>query len=308
MDGLELLYNFRILCGEPSGSGWLDAKSQYYFINKGAIDVVEKTRCLTAEQSITTIADTDSYDLNANYLGLFLRKTNEDSWYIKYNDGNTNYFPVWKDYKDIILLDSDADSITIPTWFTIKDKASLPSLIEGSATAAGAASAGECTLTDSSATFVTGKVSPGDIIHNSSDSSNGYVLDVSSETKLVTALFNGTDNDWTNGDSYAIQPQPRKQILLSPPPESAGHTITVYMIVKPEPVYADYRRFRFNENYNMAALYYAIALYKMRDKDIKAASGFLELVDSKTRDAKVSNDREFNSNQSMRANLRRSRW
>ena len=37
MDGKEALQNFREILGEPVGSGWLDTKSQYYYLDRGGI-------------------------------------------------------------------------------------------------------------------------------------------------------------------------------------------------------------------------------------------------------------------------------
>jgi len=303
LDGTEILYNFRELLGEPVGSAWLDTKSQYYFINRGAIKVVEKTTCLHGTQSITTVADQTNYNLDADFLGLHLKNDSGD-WYIKYNDGSSNYFLPFAGYADVIA-DDNTSSVLIPSRFSINDASALLSQISSTTTSAGAATAGEATLTDTAATFVTSGVQPGDIVHNTTDASDGYVLTVTSETALVTALFNGTDNDYTSGDSYVIQPQPRRQLVLDPPPSTAGHTVTVYKITKPEPVYASYRMFRFNENYNMATIYFACALYKLRDQDPKKANDFFALGDNELREIKVSSDTEMHRRKSMRVNLKR---
>lgn len=298
------MYNFRIILGEPSGSTFLDTKSIYYFLNKGAIEVVEKVACAHAEQTITTVADQTNYDLNANYLGLHLRDKS-GNYFIKYNDGSTDYFLNFARYPDVIA-ENNTDSVLIPSRFTISDRLAAFSRVTGTTTAAGVASAGESTLTDSpNATFSTSGVSPHDIVHNTTDGSDGYVISVTSETALVTALFNGTDNDWSNTDAYAIQPQGRKQLILDPPPSTAGHTITMYQIVKPSPVYADYNTWNFPEQYNMAAIYFACAMYKLRDQQINRANEFFALGDKKLREIKTASDTEFHKGRRMMVNLKK---
>jgi hypothetical protein len=82
---------------------------------------------------------------------------------------------------------------------------------------------------------------------------------------LVTALFGGTNNDWTSGDAYVIQPAPRKQLVVDPLSSTASHTITVYYLQKPAPVYSDYGMFRFDPEVSAALVKYAAWLYKYRD-------------------------------------------
>jgi hypothetical protein len=302
LDGKELLLLFRQTIGEPAGAGILDDKTTYSFINRGAIEVVRKTNSIHTTQSISTTADTTNYDLNANYLQLYL-KNRQNEFYIKYNDGSTDYFLNFKPYTDIIYS-NQTTSVTIPSEFSIIDKSALYSRISSTTTSAGASAAGEATLTDTASNFITGGVSAGDIVNNTTDGSTGYVLRVSSSTALVCALFDGTGNDFTSGDAYVIQPQPRKQLVLNPPPSSANHTITFYYTSKPEPVYADYGMFRFTDHYNWATIYYAAGFYKMRDRDDKMAKNFFAIADQELREDKAASDMEFHKGHTMRVNLR----
>lgn len=60
-------------------------------------------------------------------------------------------------------------------------------------------------ITDSTATFATNLVQPGDVIWNTSDLSRATILSVDSETELtVFPLGGGTSNTWTNTDTYKI--------------------------------------------------------------------------------------------------------
>jgi hypothetical protein len=60
-------------------------------------------------------------------------------------------------------------------------------------------------LIDPSAQFVTKGVKPGASVSNKDDGSGATVLRILSETSIIhTALSNGTNNDWTAGDSYDI--------------------------------------------------------------------------------------------------------
>jgi hypothetical protein len=84
---------------------------------------------------------------------------------------------------------------------------------------------------------------------------------------LKTALFNGTNDEWGSGDSYVIQPQGRMQIVFDPSPSTASHTVTLYYLQRPAPVYTNYDVFRFPSHYSNALVKYAAWLYKYRDSE-----------------------------------------
>lgn len=308
MDGRELKYMFRMLLGEGSSSDFLDSKSIYSVLNEGATRVTEKTGCLHAEQSITTVASQIAYNLKADYLGLRL-KDSRGNWFIRYNDGTTDYDLPFKRYDDV-EADNNTTSVLIPSRFTINEKLTLFGRITGTTTSAGAldSNTNESTLTNTSATFITSGVQPGDVVHDTTNTYDGYVIEVSSETALITAMFSVADTGsvskgWGNSTTYTIQPQPRKTLILDPPPSTAGHTITVFMRVKPEPVYSDFRMFRFSKNYNMAAIFYALSMYKYRDQKFKEAAEFIALGDIKLREVKIASDSEFHKGKTMMFNL-----
>lgn len=272
MDGKLLLRTLRELLGESSNSDWLDDFTSYGFLNAAAQEFVQRTECLRSEQSITTVAETASYDLNADFLQLYLRDSS-NNWYLKIAYSTTTNWIKWKPYEE--LFTSTATSIPYPSNFAIIDNPTLPTLLTGTASATGAASGGQCTLTNSpSGGFVAGKVSPGDSVNNTTDGATGIVLSVTSATALVTALFDGSGNDWTSSDAYAIQPQARLKIVLDPPPSVSGYTITVPYVQRPNPVYSNYGTWRIPEGAHLPICQYAAFLYKYRDREAQFGDAF----------------------------------
>lgn len=259
MDGHDLSRRITQLLNEEDSAGWLDARSTYDFLYEAAIALVDRTGCLRNTQEITTVADTQEYNLAPDFLRLSLRNSSEQL-IVKYNDGTNDTFISWKDYEDIIYSNQE-DSISVPSYFSIID-AALPGQVTGSATANGAATGGLSQL--AGAGF--GDVNSGSVVHNTTDGSSGVVISKTSTTVIKTALFGGTNNDWTSGDSYIIQPQGRLKIILDSPSLTAGHTITVYYIQRPDPVYHSYGAYRIPSHFQTALLKYALWLYKFRDR------------------------------------------
>jgi len=309
MDGKEALWNYEKLLGEPSGSLWLDTKSIYYFIDQGFSMVAEKIGNLHAEQSITTVADQVRYNLDAQYLGLHLRNSNGD-YFIKYNNGTTDSFPYFESFTNIIY-DNNTTSVTVPDKFSISDKLSLFSQVTGTTTSVGTVAAGVSTLADTTATFITSGVQPRDVVHNTTLATDGYVLEVTSETSLEVALFDTASNSasggWGSGDTYVIQPQGRKQLILNPPPSTASHTVTVYQIVKPTPMFGSYRISGLPEQYSMAALYFACSIAKRRDQDFKKSNDFFALANNELANIKESSDTQYHKGRTMRINMKKTR-
>jgi len=269
MDGSTLLRSLRESVGEPSGSQYLDTRTSYQFLWEAAIELVRRTRCLKATQSITSVAETASYTLNADFLKVDLRNSSGE-YIVKYYDGSSTTFINFGEY-DSIIYANQTTSQSVPNRFTVIDKASLYSQITGTATSIGTSSAGLSVLTDTSGLFTTTDyVSAGDLIHNTTDVSSGIVLSVTDATHLNTAIFSNTDGtaaSWAVSDAYVIQPQGRLEILFDPPLSTAGHTVTVYYIQRPAPVFHDYGMYRFSPNYMNALISYAAAKYKLADRE-----------------------------------------
>ena len=265
MDGKESLYQLRQVLSEASDSRFLDDKTSYMYLWAAAKDFVFRTNCLTTSQTITTVADQEAYSLEPHFLKLYL-KTEDENPFVKYTQGTDNFFLEWHDY-DKIRWENQTTSISIPTYFTIRDKRSLLSRITGTASAAGASSGGECTLTDTSSSTKFANVSVGDTVHNTTDGADGIVISKTSNTALVTALFGGSGNDWASSDAYVIQPQGRMELLLNPPPTTAGDSVLVEYVVAPDPVFSSYGVYRFPQEYMDVIIAYAAWAYKYRDRE-----------------------------------------
>ena len=289
MDGKSALRSLRILLNESSNSDFLDSRASYEYIWIAAKEFVDRSNCLTTTQSITTVANQAQYTLNADFMKMYL-KNSGNNHYLKYNNGSADQFILFQDKEDAIYQNSTA-SVEIPSKFYIEDDPNLDSRISSTATAAGASSGGVCTLTDTTAPFA--DVSAGDIVHNTTDGSDGYVVSKTSNSILVTALFDGTNNDWTNTDAYIIQPQGRLRIVFNPPPSTSGHIVTVYYIQKPAPVFSDYGVYRFSEQHMQAVIYYAAFLYKYRDRIPNFGDKFYLFFDSQVRKAANSLNQSF---------------
>ena len=262
MDGKELLYQLRQLLSEDGSSTFLDSKTSYTFLWAAAKEFVARTKCLKSTQSITTVSSQAAYTLNADFFDLYLKDKNQD-FIIKYTNGSSDSFPIIKSYDDIIY-ENNTTTIDTPSDFTILDT-TPNSIITGTATSASTDGTSGSTLTDTGADFTNASV--GDVIHNSTDSSDGHIISKTSTTIIQTAMFGGTDNNWAISDAYTIVPQGRMQLILNPPPASAGHTVTVYYVQIPAPVYTQYGRYNFPQPFMDAILKYAVFLYKYRDRE-----------------------------------------
>lgn len=289
IDGKSLLRTLRESLNEASTSEFLDTRTSYEYLYEAAIEFVSRTDCLKLTQSITTVANQAGYTLNADFMKLYL-KNSSNKYYIKYNDGSTNHFINFRDYEDIVF-GNNTTSQPIPNYFTIIDDPTKDTKLSSTTTSVGASSGGETILTDTNANFA--DVSAGDIVHNITDGSDGVVLSKTSSTVLVTALFGGTNNDYTSGDSYVIQPQARLQLIFDPPPSTAGHTVTVYYIQRPDPVFSDYGIYRIQGQYLGALVEYAAFKYKYRDREPNFGDKFFQQWSSQIKKSNVVLNKAF---------------
>jgi hypothetical protein len=261
MDGKTITNRTLQLINEVSTSAMVNSRLTYDFINDAAKDWVIKTECLTAEDTLTTVASQTEYVLKADYLGLYLKQANQ--FYVKYYDGSNYTFIYFKEYADI-YYENDTTDIDIPSDFTIRDYGSLYSQVTGTASADGAATGGRCLLTTATDKFT--NVSAGEQIHNTTDGSDGVVLSVTDTKNIYVALFGGTANDISAADAFIIQPRGRLMLVLNPPPDDAGDYVYVPYLQSPAPVYHDYGVFRINFDYTEAFANYAAWRYKYKDK------------------------------------------
>lgn len=261
MDGKTITNRVLQLLNETSSSALINTRATYDFINDGAKDWVFKTECLTAEETLTTVASQAGYVLPADYLGLYLKESNK--FFVKYYDSSNYIFIYYRDYADV-YYDNDTTTVDIPSYFTIKDYGSLYAQVTGTASADGAASGGKCLLTTATDKF--DNVSAGDMVHNTTDGSDGVVLSKTDNKNIYIALFGGTNNDITSGDSFVIQPRGRMQLICDPPPTTGSQSIYVPYLQAPAPVYDDYGIFRISFDYTEALASYAAWRYKYKDK------------------------------------------
>ena len=299
MDGKSLTNGLAVILNETvSSSDFLSSRASYDFLYEAACEFVRRTRVLTTTQTITTSASVASYDLNADFSGLYLRDS-QNRYTIKYNDGSTDYFLPFRDYESVAYANQTTAAL-IPSNFSLIDDATLPARITGTVTSAGASSNGECTLTDSAAPFTSVKV--GDDVHNTTDESDGVVIGITSTSALVTALFGGTDNDWDSSDAYVIVPQGRKHIVFDPPPSMSGHVATLHYVQKPQPVYSPYTTYRFDRQYAPALIKYAAWLYKYKDSEPNFGDAFYKYWDAQCRMAAKTEHKSFDK-PTMRVNM-----
>lgn len=312
MDGLEMQRRVEQILGEDEAGTWLDTRTTYDYLWEGAKRFVGRIECLTSYQDITTVANQVNYVLDAKFLKLYLTDK-QNRYYVRYKENFTYHMLPYKDYKDIIyantyqlVADATQEGVDVPTRFSIRDKQSLYTQVTADASAAGAKTGGQCTLTDDDNTFQTLGVSAGDAIHNTDDESSGVVLSVTAETALVCALFGGTDNDWTSEDTFVIQPQGRFELILDPPPDDASDTVRVWYVEIPAPVYSDYGSYRFRQHNIEHIVEYAAAKYKYRDNEPAFANEFLGVWDRKVRE-EAYNLRPFTRERKWGVNLKKRR-
>jgi len=289
MDGKQLLYNLRQLLNESSGSGFLDDYTSYYFLYEAAKEFVKLTKCLRSSTTITTVAGQTDYVLPADFMELYQRN-DSGKFFLKYTESSNVHFLQHLDYEDISFR-NNTTSVSVPNNFSILDNAMLDR-VSGTTTSAGTSSGGEATLTDTAGDF--SDVEAGDIVHNTTDGSDGMVLSKTSSTVLVTALFGGTANDYTSGDAYVTQPQGRLKLILDPPPSTAGHTISVPYVQRPLPVFSNYGIYRFQPQYSEAIVKYAAWLYTYRDDSPKFGDAFYQYWDRQVRSAASALNSSFN--------------
>lgn len=268
MDGKTLVSTLQGLLNEDDSSNFLDLKISYEWLWKGACEFVSRTNSMRTTQVISTIANQSNYDISTDFLKIYLMDTS-NNFILSYTPiGQSASFIFWQDYDEIIWRNSTTAAAR-PTWWNVIDSDTVYSPLSSTATATGNASGGQCTLTDYTAPFA--NVSSGDRIYNTTDGSQGIVLSKTSNSQIVTALFNGNNDFWTSGDAYTLTFQGRARLVLSPPPQFTGDSIMLYYIQRPAPVFSLYGTYRFQPQFVEAIVYYAAWSYKYRDREANTA-------------------------------------
>ena len=287
MDGKTARLFTERLIRAVSKSDIINRKLTYDLIGQGTEEFVSLTNCIKESQSITTVASTANYDLNADFLQLYLKTDDKrgGDYFIQYSDGTNTHIVLYKSYQKVIYDNQTTDK-SIPDNFTLHEKTSLEDQISSTTTSAGTESGGQSTLTDTTTTFTDEAVSARDIVHNSTKDATGIVIAVDTNA-LTTAIFDHAGNpvDWASGDSYVIQPVSRMQIQFDPPCLTAAHTATVYYAAKANPVFTDYSTWQIQDQWHKAFCYWAADAY-LAQYEIETPEGGAKLMSGKKYDDK----------------------
>jgi len=261
MDG-KTLYNY----GVQALGGIAESDKRFFYdcLDAAAIDFVRQTRILTAMAEIGTVEGQQAYNLPANFIGLYL-KDRQGRYLAKYNNGDGDYWPRVSSFEKIYRA-NHTEAKDIPGRLAVRDVQSGQAMVTGTAVSAGEAAGGRCILNDSGA-FFEPMVEVRDTIHNTVDGSDGVVLEVTDDTHLVCALFNGTSDEWAEGDAYVITPAANYEVYLDAPSKTGGHTIYVPYLAMPSPVYSDYDSWRFSPISCRAICYEAAWLFNVDYED-----------------------------------------
>lgn len=264
-----MLYSLNQSLNEAGVSAFVDKYTSYEYLWDGATKFGERTNFLKAQQVITTTIGTgatQAYNINADFLKLYLMD-NTNNFILGYTPaGASIQFVQWRQYDDIIYRGQSTVSNPVPSWWTVLALPTELSPINSTVTSTGALTKGTSQLTDSTASFLT-SVAVGDRIHDYTDGSDGVILSITDNTHLTAALFNGTNNFFTNGDSYSVQTQGIVQLIVNPACSVAGDAITLYYIQRPAPVFSDLGVYNFPAQHINAIISYATWRYKYRDRE-----------------------------------------
>lgn len=299
MDGWTLSRDVRELLNESSTSLYLSDRTTYDYLYEAACTINRRLFWNTSSQTITTVDGTSTYNLNVDFMGLYMKDA-DGQFTLKFYDG-TDYYWVKRAEYITQYVGNDTSEQGVPNSFSITD-AALASRIVSTATSAGTSTNGECTLTDSTAPFV--DVSVGDLVHNITDGSHGVVVAITSTSAVVTALFEGTNNDWTNSDSYIITPRGRYQIVLNPKSSTDSYYLYVPYLQKPTPVYSPYRSYNFPDDFRWALVKYAAWLYKYRDREPNYGDAWYKAFEMLDRESNFAQVKTKNSRK-LRVYMRR---
>lgn len=301
MEGYSLLRQLRETLNETSTSTFLNDRTSFDFLYTAVQDFNFKTHYITGTQTINILAGTSTYALNPDYIGLALWDRDNRS-YIKWTTGGNDQFIYQQDYANVVL-ENNTSTASVPSGFSVISVDRVAN-ITGTATSIGTSASGEATLTDTGSDFT--NVTPGDFVHNTTQSTDGIVVQVNSTSQVVTSLFNdGTSgSSWAVGNAYVIVPQPRWNITFSPTPSSSA-TVTIVYIKRPDPVYSLYRAYNLPFNYMSAIVQFAAFMYKYRDREPNFGDSMFKYYDGFVRKIAAELRRGTGERQGMRVNFQK---
>jgi hypothetical protein len=298
VDGYNLQRKVRQLLGESSSSLFIETDATYDYLYEAVCEFIRRTAILTGTQTITTVPSQSTFNLNPDFMGLFMVDNNM-RYFIKYTQSGSDSFLFWKDYSSIVY-NNTTTAVDIPFNFSIIDADALDN-ISGTATSTSVNSFDLSMLTDLATDL--SNVKEGDVVINIADGSHGYVSSVMTSHAVYTSLQSGTNNDWTSGDSYVIIPSQKYALFLNPP-STGSDTITINYIKRPIPVYSDYEKYQISSSYESVITEYAAFLYKYRDREPSFGDKWFQHFDSVCRQAKQTTNNIKNKT-SYRVNLRK---
>lgn len=222
MIGIDYLNRINQLLNDSHPSGyWMDKKVTFDYLYEAAKDMQKELKSLHSSQTITMVPAQTNYALHPSFMGVSILDEHGEGL-VKFYDGvaNTSWLS-WEDYPDIIY-ENNSTSVRVPSGYGIIDR-TLATQITSTVTSTTTASGGEVNLTNSAAGTTFADICPGDVVYNVTQSLIGIVLSRTSATVLKTAMFdvsavNSAYGAWTSGDTYIIQPAPRYDLVVNPPP------------------------------------------------------------------------------------------
>jgi hypothetical protein len=222
MIGIDYLSRMSQLLNDSHPSGyWMDKKLSFDLLFEAAKDMQKELQSLHSSQTVTMVPGQTNYALHPSFMGVSIVDEYGDKL-VKFYDGvaNTSWLS-WEDYSDIIY-ENNTTSVRIPSGYGLIDR-TLATQITSTVTSTTTASGGESNLVNTSAGTTFADICPGDVVYNVTQSLIGVVLSRTSATILKTAMFdvsasNSSYGAWTSGDTYIIQPAPRFDLVINPPP------------------------------------------------------------------------------------------
>lgn len=265
---------------------YIPQRKVYECLDAAAGIFCRETKSIRREAYLTAVAGNQAYDLPPDFIDLYLRSARGRS-IIRYYDGSEYSWPSLTT-QERIYRENRQTSLERPGHFAIVDKQTSETLVSGNATLAGTVVNGRCVLSDSTKLFTTtDRVWPRDIVYNATDGSMGHVLAAVSATSLYTALFDGTDNDWSLSDGYAIQPAAKKQLFLDAPSLESGHLIHVHYIGMPDPIFSDFDYWRLPARTCRAIAAGAASVFKLGKTEYRESQALGKLFADEIRQFKI---------------------
>jgi hypothetical protein len=274
MDGKTLLRWFLDLLGEAEFYGdYSSQRKAYECLDWAAALFCREALPLALTATLTTVTAQQDYPLPPDFIQLYA-KDRAGRYRVKYTgvDGAVSW-PYLTSDERIFFADQTGAEEAPPAAFAIVGATAAAAAVSGTVTSGSAQNGGECQLIDTEKDFTgSDRVYPRDTVHNVTDGSSGYVLEVVDANTLAVALFDGTNDDFTVGDTYRVIPASQHSLRLNRPAGYSGHTITVPYYGMPLPVYAEARTWRFSERTCRAIVAGAVSIFKKPVKDYTGAA------------------------------------